>query len=303
MGIIKDIDSEIINLFYFYYEHKEESVKNAILQTIIEKIPFGINPIYFIEHVNDSTVRLKLRNEIGDEMNYKKILYDFHHYKNDHKNLMKGSYMVSRFSDSIFITFEKYEKSYFNLVEEFISLFPDFENLDTETQFKKITEFLYCYKGFQGNSEDYYNPENSFITSVFESKKGIPVSLSVITLNFNHILTKTIESRSNKKLNYEIYGINLPGHFLLCFSSETFFTYFDPFNFGNIISYEECCKYLMKHGFSLNADIFRPTPTHLIIIRMLRNLINHYKNTNEEKKYKTIEKALEILNNLLQVEG
>ncbi len=298
MGLIKDIDSEIVNLLYLYFEHTEESVRKVILGKIIEKIPFGYNPNYFIEQIENSEIRIQLRNSIGQDINYSKLLYDFKEYAKDSKNLMKGSYLVSRLSDSIFLNYEDYKKNYFLLVEEFLKNYEDFLKWNSVEQFKKICDFLYCYKGFQGNYEDYYNPENSFLTTIFETKKGIPVSLSVLTLIFFEILKKSIESKYNTKINFVIYGINLPGHFILAFKSNDYFTFFDPFNFGNQITYEDCTKYLLRHGFVIDPTIFQPTSTPIIVKRMLRNLLNHYTNINDVKKEVTIENILKILNNL-----
>jgi regulator of sirC expression with transglutaminase-like and TPR domain len=302
MGLMKEIDSEIVNLLYLYYEHDDKGIRDAIIKKIIEKIPFGRNPYYFIELIEDSVVRLQLRSEIGHELNYLKLIEDFKTYMADPHNLMKGSYLVSRFSDAIFISFEDYQRRFFLLVDEFIKTYPDFLDLQVEEQFNKIVDFLYCYKEFQGNFEDYHTPENSFITFVLESKKGIPVSLSVITLLFYEILKKTLESRFNYIVPFSIQGVNLPGHFILFFSSKDFYSYFDPFHYGNKITYVDCVKHLLRLGYQESPEVFLNPPVPKIISRMLYNLHNIYTKRNETKKQMTIESLLKILNNLVQVE-
>ncbi|GIX40783.1 MAG: transglutaminase [Leptospiraceae bacterium] len=302
MGLLNEIDAEILNLFYLYYEHQDVEIRKDIFKKITEKIPFGMNPYYFIELIDDSLIRLQLRSQIGSELNIAKIIYDFKLYMEEPNNLMKGSYLVSRLSDSIFINYEDYKKKYFLLVEEFLKTYPDFIEIDIEEQYSKIIDFLYCYKGFQGNFDDYHNPENSFITKVFETKKGIPVSLSVLTLLFYEVLKKIVESKYNKKLNFKIQPVNLPGHFLLLFSSSKLTTYFDPFHFGNKITYSDCYKHLLKLGYHQNPESYHNPPIPKIIARMLHNLYNIYSRRNETKKEKTIESLLKILNNLVQVE-
>ena len=39
---------------------------------------------------------------------------------------------------------------------------------------------LYNIEGFSGNKEDYYNPDNSMINRVLETKLGIPITLCVL---------------------------------------------------------------------------------------------------------------------------
>jgi regulator of sirC expression with transglutaminase-like and TPR domain len=302
MGLLNETNTEILNLLYLYYEHQDDEIRKDIIKKIIEKIPFGINPYYFIEMIEDSIVRLQLRNKVGLDLNFTKIIYDFKVFMEEPQNLMKGSYLVSRFSDNIFINYEDYQKKYFLLVEEFLKSYPNFTDLERQEQFRKIIDFLYCYKGFQGNFNDYNNPQNSFLTIVFETKKGIPISLSVLTLLFYEVLNKTLESRLNKKLEFIIYGVNLPGHFLLYFQSDSFSTFFDPFNFGNIVSSNDCYNYLLRIGYQTNPESYINPSVPKIITRMLNNLYKIYSKKDETKKEKTIESILKILNYLIQVE-
>lgn len=301
MGIAKDLSTEILNLYYLYYEHKEENIREKITEKLLQKIPFGYHPYYFIEFIENPILRTHLRKDLED-LNLEKIVYDFQNFYKENQNLMKGAYLVSRFSDSIFLDYEDFQKNFFNLVREFLKLYPDFLNYSSIEKFQKIIDFLYSLKGFRGNTEDYYNPENSFINVVLESKKGNPISLSVVSLLFYEILKNIIESRTNQKLEFKISGINLPGHFILSFNSKEYTTFFDPFNFGRILTYEDCCKYLISNGFGVNIQYFFPASTLTIIRRMLRNLFNFYSYSKNSKKEKTIEYIIKNLNILIQVE-
>lgn len=301
MGIAKDLSTEILNLFYLYFEHKEEAIREKIKEKLLEKIPFGYHPYFFIEFIEDPLMRFQLRKDLED-LNIAKVVYDFQNFYKDAQNLMKGAYLVSRFSDSIFINYEDFQKSFFILCKEFLKLYPDFLNYSSFEKFQRIVDFLFSIKGFRGNTEDYYNPENSFINIVLESKKGNPISLSIINLLFYEVLKNIIESRTNHKLEFNIYGINLPGHFILSFDSKEYTTLFDPFNFGRILTYEDCCKYLISNGFGIDIKYFFPASTVAIVRRMLRNLLNFYSYSKNSKKEKTIELIIKNLNNLIQVE-
>ena len=81
-------------------------------------------------------------------------------------------------------------------------------------------EYLFREKSFKGNTEDYYNPENSYLTSVLDSGKGIPVSLSVLA-----ILVA-------RRVDLPLEGVNLPGHFIVRYDSPDLRLFLDPFNEG-----------------------------------------------------------------------
>ena len=68
---------------------------------------------------------------------------------------------------------------------------------------KVINHVLFEQCGFTSSKSDFYAPQNSYINRVLESKKGNPLSLS--------ILYSVIAQR----LKIPIYGINLPNHFVL----------------------------------------------------------------------------------------
>src|SRR5215217_1296515 len=62
---------------------------------------------------------------------------------------------------------------------------------------------LFDEEGFGGNTEDYYNPANSFVPAVLETKRGLPITLSLIY--------KVVADR----LGLRAWGVGLPGHFLV----------------------------------------------------------------------------------------
>jgi hypothetical protein len=43
-----------------------------------------------------------------------------------------------------------------------------------------ISQVLYTRRGFHGNLDDYYNPDNSCINRVLEERTGIPITLSLV---------------------------------------------------------------------------------------------------------------------------
>ena len=46
----------------------------------------------------------------------------------------------------------------------------------------KINQFLFQEEGFFGNTKDYYDPRNSFLSDVLDRKTGIPITLATVYL-------------------------------------------------------------------------------------------------------------------------
>ena len=79
------------------------------------------------------------------------------------------------------------------------------DKLTALEQVKIINHILFEVHNFSGNTQNYHAPQNSYINNVLESKKGNPLSLSLVYL----ILAQD--------LKIPIYGVNLPEHFVLCY--------------------------------------------------------------------------------------
>ena len=46
----------------------------------------------------------------------------------------------------------------------------------------QINQFLFQEEGFFGNTKDYYDPRNSFLSDVLDRKTGIPITLATVYL-------------------------------------------------------------------------------------------------------------------------
>src|SRR5881394_2873843 len=73
---------------------------------------------------------------------------------------------------------------------------------ESELALKRLLWLLYEELGFRGNSEDYYDPRNSFLNDVLERRIGIPISLAVVLIE------------TGARLGVALEGVGFPGHFL-----------------------------------------------------------------------------------------
>lgn len=124
-----------------------------------------------------------------------------------------------------------------------------------------IRETLFDENGFQANALNYYDPDNSFITVVIESRLGIPISLACIFL----LIARRVGAAINP--------IGASGHFLLSARIEGRERFIDCYDRARIIDREEA---LMLISTSELLEPFPVVSTREIIARTLRNLYAIY---------------------------
>jgi regulator of sirC expression with transglutaminase-like and TPR domain len=112
-------------------------------------------------------------------------------------------------------------------------------------------EYLFNELCFAGNEEDYYNPHNSCLNHVLESRRGIPITLSILYIELA------------RRLGIKVDGIGAPGHFLVRLEEEDDTYYLDVYNQGRIRETVE---------EEVDARFLVAAPKRMILIRMLNNL-------------------------------
>lgn len=122
--------------------------------------------------------------------------------------------------------------------------------------------FLFQEMGFRGNSEDYYNPHNSCLNEVLKERSGIPISLSVMYLEIA------------RRLQRPLFGIGLPGHFLVQYNDGHYSTFIDPFQAGALLTADDC--YQMASLKDPDPRVLEPVNNRHILFRMINNLRGIY---------------------------
>ena len=128
-----------------------------------------------------------------------------------------------------------------------------------------LHEYLFEELGLRGNSEDYYNPGNSCLPVVLDTKLGLPITLSLIYQLIAH------------RLGLRSWGIGLPGHFLAGIEINGTSMLVDTFAKGRILT-EDDAHDRMKEIFGSEVDwsseLLRPASHRHWLTRMLQNLLN-----------------------------
>jgi regulator of sirC expression with transglutaminase-like and TPR domain len=149
-----------------------------------------------------------------------------------------------------------------------------------------LNEVLFIQESFRGNSENYYDPRNSYLNEVIESKQGIPISLSVIYIEVA------------RRIGFPLHGIGLPGHFIVKCPADNRDILIDPFNHGKVLSLQDCQELLDRvYGGSVPVQpaYLQPMGKKAIISRMLFNLKGLY---YQEEDY---HRALAVVDRILML--
>lgn len=133
---------------------------------------------------------------------------------------------------------------------------------------RALNQFFFHDLSFGGNVNDYYDPDNSYLSAVLRTRRGIPISLAVLWMELA------------QGLGLHARGVSFPGHFMLKVTLPKGQVVIDPFT-GKSLSREELGERLepYKRSSGLVGDFDVPLGLYLqpampreIVGRMLRNL-------------------------------
>lgn len=159
---------------------------------------------------------------------------------------------------------------------------------DNQTAMEKVRIFnkvFFNFYHFQGNTKKFHSPLNSYINVVLESKKGNPLSLSIVY------------SIIAQRLEMPIYGVNLPNQFILAYMDEFAIKQFLPdnnglgvlfyintFAKGSVFDENEIKEFLDSLKLPHKREYFEPCSNSTIVKRMLTNLIASFQQVGNAEK-------------------
>jgi regulator of sirC expression with transglutaminase-like and TPR domain len=149
---------------------------------------------------------------------------------------------------------------------------------------RATNEILFDILQFRGNEEDYYDPRNSCLNSVLMRRLGIPITLCIVYMEVS------------RRLGRPVYGVGLPGHFIIAYEDRDSRYWVDPFHHGRILSFNDCCalsKQIAGVDLRSNPALLAPVNKRQILVRMLSNLKAIY------LRGEAFEKARQVLDLLI----
>jgi regulator of sirC expression with transglutaminase-like and TPR domain len=148
-----------------------------------------------------------------------------------------------------------------------------------------LNHYLFDELGFTGNAADYYNPDNSYLNRVLETRMGIPITLSVLYLEVG------------RRLGLVCHGVGLPGHFVV--GLDILGLYLDPFHAGQLMSATDC-RLLLQDMFGdrlpWREEFLRPYSKHEILLRMLTNLSQIFMQAEEYARAVSVIQRMTLIN-------
>ena len=149
-----------------------------------------------------------------------------------------------------------------------------------------INHVLFSLLGFHGDIDHPFEPNNGYINHVLDTKKGNSLVLGII-----YLLVA-------KQLNIPIYGVNLPFHFIMAYSSidlaqneigemdinENILFYINPLNKGLVFSRIEISNYLERSKIVSNEKYFNPSSNLEIIKALIYNQLSGYDQRGQKEK-------------------
>ena len=168
-------------------------------------------------------------------------------------------------------------------------------NLTALEKIRILNHILFEVNSFSRNTKNFYNPQNSFINQVLETRKGTPISLAVVY------------SVIAQKLGLPVYGVNLPKNFILAYKDEpadenspaemsgNILFYINPYNKGTVLGRREIDYFLKQQGIESQPSYYLPCSNIEIIIRILHNLINAYHKSGYREKAEQFEEVLRMM--------
>jgi regulator of sirC expression with transglutaminase-like and TPR domain len=152
-----------------------------------------------------------------------------------------------------------------------------------EEAVKTLNRYLFTEQGFRGNTKNYYEADNSYLNRVLDRKTGIPISLAMVYLLVG------------RRLGLPVYGIGMPGHFLVKFESERYKVFVDCFNAGALLTEKDCARFLIQAGYGFEEKYLHKSQPTAILTRTLKNLIAIYNKMDECVKAERYTRFIHVL--------
>lgn len=136
------------------------------------------------------------------------------------------------------------------------------ETLDPGELSHAIDHELFAVRGFRGNSDDYNDPDNSYMDRVVQRRLGIPITLSLVYMEVA------------QRVGLRCDGVGYPGHFIVRCGDPDQPIYVDPFHQGARLDKAELIGGLRAFnlGGASYSSFLAGITRRQLLQRMLNNL-------------------------------
>lgn len=150
-----------------------------------------------------------------------------------------------------------------------------------------LNRYLFDELGFHGNTKNYYDPRNSFLSDVLDRKLGIPLTLAIVYIEIG------------RRIGLPVHGVSFPGHFLVKCSLREGAVILDPYARGVSLGFDDLKQRILnmdnstEPSRSVIAGMLAAASNRDILVRLLRNLKSIY--TQQKDWMKALSVADQII--------
>jgi regulator of sirC expression with transglutaminase-like and TPR domain len=287
--MIASLENKELNALVHLLDEPDEKVFKSIREKIHS---FGKEAIPYLEkalEISFDTFIQERAGEIIHNIQQEELHAEFKDWINtSSSDLLRGYLLVTRsqypeISEEVMTTKVEQMK-----MDAWLELN---DNLTALENVKVLNHIIYHVHNLDGNKINLFAPQNFYLNTFLETHKGSALSLGMLYI----ILAQ--------KLNIPIYGVNLPQHFILAYTSELspnvpstedVLFYINPFNKGAVFTKREIELFI--HQLKINPDksYFAPCSNIDIIKRLIGNLIYSYTQLGYPEKIEELEKLLKL---------
>jgi regulator of sirC expression with transglutaminase-like and TPR domain len=283
-----------INALITLLDDPDKDIYQAISKTLLDK---GIEIVPDLEKAWENSSASSVQDRI--ESIIQKIQLNHIHksltmwLNNGANDLLEGAFIIAKYQYpdlgfyEVINTIEKIKQDVWLEISD---------NLTALEKVRVINHILFDIHKFSANNSNYYSPQNSYINQVLQSKKGNPISLSIVYAVIA------------QKLGLPVYGVNLPKNFILAYkdeyhdlfpSGDEVLFYINPFNKGAVLGRKEIDVFLKQQNITPEESFYTPCSNIDIIQRVIMNLIYSYEKLGYENKVKDLNSLMKLtrLNN------
>lgn len=154
-----------------------------------------------------------------------------------------------------------------------------------------LNRYFFQELGFGGNVNHYYDPCNSYVHKVLQTRRGIPITLAVVYIELATQIGLTAR------------GVSFPGHFLVKLRMPQGEVVIDPFT-GQSLARDELDELLTpyKRNRGLLGEFDAPlglflqaAPARDVLARMLRNLKEIHRTAEDWTRLLAVQQRLVVL--------
>lgn len=156
---------------------------------------------------------------------------------------------------------------------------------------RAVNQFFFRDLSFRGNVNNYYDPDNSYLSVVLRTRSAIPISLAVLWLELA------------QGMGLAARGVGFPGHFMVKVNLPKGQVVIDPMD-GQSLSREQLAERLepfrrrsgLVDEFEVPLGLYlQATPPRDIVARMLRNLKEIHKAQEDWPRMLAVQDRLIVL--------